>query len=1059
VDSEGRFLFVNETWRETLGYSTNELELLKLWDILAEECIATCSEHFKQVMQGTSFDDLDVIFKAKDGRRVYLNGHASCVFEGDKPLYTRTLLRDVTEERSIRSTLHSQQERYRAILNNAATGIAVVSVPALKFVEANPAWLNMVGYTQPELLQYSPTELVHPDDRLSLVNGITKLTSGRSSGYHSIKRFLHKEGSEFWGDISLSPLRNEDEEISGLIAICTDITERKLIEEKARSEYAKLKTMISGMEEGILFTDSGSIVIEINDYFHDQLNVDRNHALGFHLRDVIARIDEHLAEEIMQAIDGFRKSGHGIGVVFQERIAGIETYLRLQPVYRDGQFDGSLVNVIDVTELVEARRVAEESAEQVKQFADELEAKNRELEAATKAKSDFLATMSHEIRTPMNGVIGMAELIMKTELNAEQQVFASTIYDSATSLLSIINDILDFSKAEAGKMELENIDFDLRNTVDGTIDLMTPKAEEKNLAFGAIIEIDVPIMLKGDPGRLRQVLNNLLGNAIKFTEEGEVTLHVSVIRETETDVKLMFEVVDTGCGIPENKRHRLFQSFSQVDSSTTRTHGGTGLGLAISKQLVELMDGEVGVDSVEAEGSIFWFSAKFDKQLEMTEIDPVTLDDLRGLRILVVDSSATNCRIIGHTLSQWGCEVEPAYTAVQALEMLATGLAEGDPFNLALIDYRLSAVSGEELARKIRSRPEHAHMPLVMLTSSGKRGDAARMQRAGFNSYLVKPVKQSLLLESLKTVLGLSISGDTTPQPSKVLITQHSLRDMSTPRLKILVAEDNKTNRMLTQNQLTKAGHKVVFAETGVEAVQLMLSESFDAILMDCQMPEMDGYEATRAIRELDGAAGRIPIIACTANAMPGDREKCLECGMDEFITKPVKSEILFKTLNQLTAGRQRILEDEAGYPNAPAIPEEQLPAIIPDTEAAAIGGAQARSPQAGLPIDIERSIERAGDREFWEELITTYVEETTRLIYEMEESLGKNDIPLFQRQAHTIKGSSAEMAIEPMRATSEILDRMGKDRDLSGAGPVYDSLKSEYKRLLDYLREQQIPF
>ena len=695
--------------------------------------------------------------------------------------------------------------------------------------------------------------------------------------------------------------------------------------------------------------------------------------------------------------------------------------------------------ISDLQQEVQERRILQEDLQQ---------ARDEALESA-RQKSEFLANMSHEIRTPMNGVIGVTGLLLETKLDDEQKRFTEIIRSSGESLLTVINDILDFSKVEAGKLELEILDFDLRETIESTIELFSNAAQAKNNELAMLIYSDVPLKLSGDAGRIRQILSNLVSNAIKFTKQGDIVVRVKKTRETSTNVQLNFSVTDTGEGISKKVQAKLFQPFTQSDASTTRRFGGTGLGLSISKRLVEMMDGQIGIESEDGKGATFWFDITLNKQKMFStayhnELKSV-LDhsELNHRQILIVDDNAVNREVLVYQTQSWGMQVQEAANGMEAIAVL-----DKHPIELIILDLQMPDIDGLETAYHIvAGKNQDAVPPIIMMLSSGLKVNEETMQELGIKAFLTKPYRQDDLLDTIYKTLKLN--KDETSANSDIHIPirpETEILPQSPERSKrILLVEDNQVNQLVAQAQLKKIGYQADVVANGIEALRALEILPYDLVLMDCQMPEMDGYEATRAIRARNWKVSNIPIIALTAHAIEGEREKCLQAGMNDYISKPVEKEALQQIINHW------LLIQDDNFGKDTVFREVEYFMLNEKNE---ITTEQVSETTAEI-VNFETLDDITGyDAEMRREVVEMYLAQTTIQLSEIERAISVNDMTTLYNMAHKTVGSSAicgMMAIvEPMRK----LEHMGREGITNEAAPVLAQARQAFVSINEQCRE-----
>ena len=827
------------------------------------------------------------------------------------------------------------------------------------------------------------------------------------------------EGSERWLQLELVPLRDNDGVVKGCHLLAFDVTDDQLALDEARRSERRLRIIMDQIPVTVSYIDADMQYRYVNRAQEQWLGLAADEINGRSVREVVgdevfADIEPKLRSALLgEEVQLERQRTDRVGnVVFHSG--------RHVPDVND---DGAVTGVYTVFFDITTRALAEQALLRHEQA---LRAAKEAAENASRAKSEFLANMSHEIRTPMNGVLGLTELLLETPLDAQQRPFVETVRNSGEALLSIINDILDFSKIEAGKLETESLDFDLYQAVEDVVQLLAPRAHAKQLELACRIDEALPGAVRGDPYRLRQILTNLIGNALKFTESGEVVVKLDRI----DDKRMRLSVRDSGIGISDEARERLFRPFEQADGSTTRRFGGTGLGLAISRSLVELMGGEIGVDSTPGVGSTFWFTLPLTPANNMPAVPtPVVLS---GRRVLVVDDNATNREIVNQHAQAGGMLCECAVDGQDGLERLQRARAEGRPFELAVIDMKMPRMDGIELARQVQADPGFADLRLVLLTSLHSSDELARARQVGIAAYLSKPVRRQELFRAMAQTLG---------DHDSAMDTTRRDHDRVCFRARVLLAEDNGVNQVVARNMLKNMGCEFEIVPNGQEALAAARRGGFDLVLMDCQMPVMDGYAASRAIREWEDSLSEpahMPIIALTANALVGDAETCLAAGMDDHLAKPYTRKQLATVLARWLSA-DRVLR-----------PEDPLPAVATASAEAAESDAPLLDPAA---LDNIRSIDEDGS--VLTEVIQMYLDEAPPHLVNLQAALAAGKATELGVTAHAMKSASFNVGAMQLGETCRRLERLGKSGDLNGAAELVASIERQYRLVEPALRDE----
>ena len=872
----------------------------------------------------------------------------------------------------------------------------------------------IIGHSDHDFFPRELAEKYRADDRLVLET---------RCNFETTEEFQSPTGERRYTHVVKSPVYDAANNLVGIQGIFSDVTEKERAERELFTTKARLQAVMDAATQvAIISTDNHGAI--------DLFNTGAERMLGYQLDEVLGRTPEifHLPAEI-------EARGEVLTKQFDRPIRGFDVFLELarrgDHEEREWTYirkDGSQLKVmLSVTSKVDHEgrvngflTIATDITVRYRAEAVMLKAKEA-AEAANRAKSDFLANMSHEIRTPLNAIIGMTELVRDTDLNVTQREYLSMVQESGESLLAVINDILDFSKIEAGKLNLERVSFNLREVLGDTMKSLALRAHRKQLELACHVATSVPTGVEGDPHRLRQIVVNLVGNAIKFTEQGEVILDVEVEQIDGDDIVLHFQVTDTGIGISADQLHTIFEAFEQADTSTTRRYGGTGLGLAISSRLVELMRGRIWVESELGKGSTFHFLIHFAKSTSDTEVPGSVIYPpmLNGLNVLIVDDNSTNRRILVEILTNWMMNPTAVSGVTSAISELKRASENSRPFDLVLTDAHMPEADGFELARQIQQNNVLCRSMVMMLTSGDRPNDIKRCSELGVSAYLVKPIKQSELLESILVAIGgqSSITGSF----EKTAIAS---RKSSFPK-SILLAEDSLINQKLAIGLLEKWGHHVTVANDGHEAVHLSGTKTFDLVLMDVQMPELDGLDATRAIRRREQLTGvHLPILAMTAHAMKGDRERCLEAGMDDYLMKPIRADQLFQAL-------------------------ERIGAASVSSSNTQLESGQFRSESQLVDWDLARQAVNQ-DEELLNQVVEAFLEECPQLMTTLMESAKTGDVKRFQRAAHTLKSGLRMFGVQQLADDVEGLELTAKKGGLPPeVNSVVDSLEPRSKAIL----------
>jgi len=995
------FLAVNEAAIHHYGYSRDEFLSMTIRDIRPPEDVPALIRAISDLNSESELTASSWRHCRRDGSIIDVEITAHTLnFAGRRA--ELVLSTDITERKRAEQALRESESRYKTLFDGATDSIMILETERGKagnIVAANQAAAKTTGYTSEELLKLNIADLRTPLQASLVEDDFERVANGERLTFEILRR--RKDGTTFPIEINTSVLSIEGKRY--ILDFARDLTQRK----KMEKEVTMLAQAVRSIQEAVVITNPEGQIIFVNNAAVGVFGYEPDEAIGKHVTMLHATGN---SPEFVEDVISSAKASLWEGEMLNRRKDGTEFPIHLSASDIQDE-NGQCIAIIGVSQDITER----------KRSMEELQNAKEEAEAASRAKSEFLANMSHEIRTPMNGIVGMTELALDTDLTAEQREYLKLVKLSADSLLRVINDILDFSKIEAGKLELELAEFSLQDTVDTVMKAMGVRADQKGLELAYYMRPGVPELIVGDEGRLRQILVNLVGNAIKFTDTGEVVMRVDVDARDDAQVVLHFCVRDTGIGVPIEKQALIFDSFTQADGSTTRKYGGTGLGLAISAQLVRAMNGEIWIESPalvgppdeeinEANpGSMFHFTACFG--VAQTSAALRTLLDLRtviALPVLVVDDNATNRRILEVQLNNWNMKPVTAASASEAVNAMREAHDARQPFELVLMDLHMPEVDGVELTAIIRQMPEAAGVKIIMMSSAVRENYS--IQDFGVDAYLLKPVKASDLLGVIRSVLvGKTAATQGGSKPLRSITSTHPAR--------VLVAEDSPVNQELIKRLLAKWGHSAVIACNGKQALSFLEADNFDVVLMDVQMPEMNGFEATALIRERELATGgHTPIIALTAHALKGDRERCTAAGMDDYLSKPIEAQALLEVIDRVTTSEVSVNRND--QPRKPAFEANRLLANF------------------------------EGDFDLIRGLADVFVEASIGQLNQIGEAIESGDFQTVELVAHSLKGAIANFRAPAAVEAAASLESIGRGGDLSNAEASFEVLKREVESL-----------